>query len=28
MIAIFAKKLALFCIKNANFFAEIFGENI
>jgi hypothetical protein len=27
MITIFAK-LALFCVKNANIFAEFFGENI
>jgi hypothetical protein len=28
MITIFAKKLALFWVKNANFVAEFFGENI
>jgi hypothetical protein len=27
MIKIF-HNLALFCVKNANFFAEVFGENI
>jgi hypothetical protein len=24
----FLKKFALFCVQNANFFAEFFGENI
>jgi hypothetical protein len=28
VMIIFLKKLALFSVKNANFFAEFFGENI